>query len=308
MSPLRFRALDGANLDDFCAGLDDGQLQDRLAHNIAVGTVRPEWCWTAYDEDGVRLARHYWWGPPDATAPIVFTSLDNHDATAAVELLRHAREQLHVVEAWSEVSLPAGVEGDPWTTKPGEVALLEGAGFRFQVDRVRIEWTAAATPTAPPTRLAFRPAGSVREEDLVELFVSVADGSLDHSMQQDRTIMSEGAEARKRVDFLRRYPGTEDRFVVATDDGGRMVGYVAPAWSNGVGVVAEIGVAQPFRGQGYVHDLLAHATCTLVAAGARRIVADTDCVNTPMRAAFARAGYREFARRWDWGWRHGSET
>jgi RimJ/RimL family protein N-acetyltransferase len=235
----------------------------------------------------------------------VFTPLDQRDTASAVALLRHARDQLHVVEAWSEVTLPADVAGDPWTSKADEVAVLEGSGFRFEVDRVRLEWTAADASTAPATGLHFRPAGSVPEEDLVALFVSVADGSLDHSMQQVRTIMTAAAEARKRLEFLRHYPGVEQRFVVATDDNDQTIGYVAPAWSNGVGVVAEIGVAEPFRGRGHVNELLAHATRTLADAGARRIVADTDCANTPMRAAFARAGYREFARRWDWGWRSG---
>ncbi|MGH3622037.1 MAG: hypothetical protein ACRDQ5_09640 [Sciscionella sp.] len=41
----------------------------------------------------------------------------------------------------------------------------------------------------------------------------------------------------------------------------------------------------------------------LADAGAAWVRSDTDVGNTPMRAAFARAGYRECARRWDYRWR-----
>jgi RimJ/RimL family protein N-acetyltransferase len=301
----RYRPLERAELSEFCAGLDDAEtLQQRLADNIDAGTVRPQWCWTAYD--GARpVARHHWWGPRGADSPLVFVPLDSTDLDAAVGLLRHATDRLQVDEAWSEITLPVELDGDPWTVKATAVALLEGGGFRFQVDRVRIEWR--ADDGVPPVgdRLTFRPAADYDEADLVELFARVADGSLDHSMHEGRETLSDVDEARKRLHFLQHYPGVDDNFVVGLDSAGAAVGYVAPGRANTSGVIAEIGVAEAHRGNGYVHDLLAYGTRVLADAGLLRVVADTDCGNTPMRAAFTRAGYRVFARRWDWGWRRG---
>jgi RimJ/RimL family protein N-acetyltransferase len=65
----------------------------------------------------------------------------------------------------------------------------------------------------------------------------------------------------------------------------------------------ELGVAATHRGSGYAGELLAHGTMALAEAGAARVRSDTDVANTPMRAAFARAGYREFARSFDYHWR-----
>jgi RimJ/RimL family protein N-acetyltransferase len=300
-----FRTLDAGGLAGFCAGLRDApRQQQRLADSLALGTVRPEWCWTAYDEaSGRPLARQHWWGPAGSPAPMVFVPLDQTDPEAAVALLRHALAELHVVEAWSEIIVPVESAGDPWTLRPDAVTLLETTGFVFQVERVRLEWTPDHAIPAATAGLSIEPVDGVGPDDLVELFVAVSDGSLDHSMRTERLRVGPAAEALKRIDFLQRYPGIGGRSVVARDATGQLVGYVAPALANDVGVVAEIGVARPHRGRGYVHDLLAHATRVLAAEGAGRIVADTDCANAPMRAAFARAGYREFARRWDWGWR-----
>ena len=52
------------------------------------------------------------------------------------------------------------------------------------------------------------------------------------------------------------------------------------------------------RGRGYVDDLLAEITLILADEGAERIRADTDVPNTPMAAAFERAGYENFAIRY----------
>src|SRR5918996_5885201 len=63
-----------------------------------------------------------------------------------------------------------------------------------------------------------------------------------------------------------------------------------------------VGVVPEMRGRGYVDDLLATGTATLLEARAgdveaRTLRADTDVANTPMAAAFERAGWRRFAGR-----------
>jgi len=59
---------------------------------------------------------------------------------------------------------------------------------------------------------------------------------------------------------------------------------------------------RPAAWAGYVDELLSYGTGVLVRSGAARIVADTDAANRGMRAAFARAGYDEFASRRDYLW------
>lgn len=301
----RFAAQQGADPAEFAAGLDDARrLVERLTKDLRAGTTQPRWWWTAYDDArSVPVARQHWWGPPGQGKPIVVVQAQVVDVDAAAALLAHARDVMELPDAWSELTLEGDDDRDPWTAYPDRVAVLERAGFSFQIDRVRVEWLRGTPLPEPPTRLALRPASQLAETQLVELFAAVADGSLDHSMQEERLYGGREAEAARRLKFVRAYPGVGDRFAVGVDGTGTVVGYVAPAVDARLGIVAEIGVAEPFRGNGYVHELLASAVHELADAGADRIIADTDCPNKPMRAAFIRAGFREFARRWDWGWR-----
>ena len=68
-------------------------------------------------------------------------------------------------------------------------------------------------------------------------------------------------------------------------------------------IIAYIGVVPAHRGHGYIDDLLAEGTRLLVEQGVPRIRAATDVGNTPMAAAFARAGYVIFERQIDMAWR-----
>lgn len=62
--------------------------------------------------------------------------------------------------------------------------------------------------------------------------------------------------------------------------------------------IGYIGVVPEHRGRGYVNGLLASGTSTLLRiTDGLAICADTDVSNTPMAAAFERAGWRRFATR-----------
>ncbi|WME21635.1 GNAT family N-acetyltransferase [Brachybacterium sp. GU-2] len=56
--------------------------------------------------------------------------------------------------------------------------------------------------------------------------------------------------------------------------------------------VGYLAVLPQHRGHGYVDEILEYITRFHVGDGARRITATTDAVNTPMAAAFDRAGYK----------------
>jgi ribosomal protein S18 acetylase RimI-like enzyme len=292
----QLHALNEAEVSHFCPDLPD--VQRRLDGDLAIGTVRPQWCWQA-DDGGIVLARHHWWAPAGVDPPIVLVPVSSEDAGAAAQLIGHAARMLGVTRAWCSMTMDGG-SGDPWRDRARDVRALEAAGFSFAVDRVRVEWRAGVDP-APSTsmRLTFTPSTAYDADALVELFASVADGSLDHGMRTEAARLGPVAEARERLGLLAGYPGLDNGFLVASRDSD-VVGYVAPAVDAGLGVVAEIGVARAHRGHRYADDLLAHSVEVLRSAGVTRIVADTDCANTPMRSAFARAGFREHARRWDW--------
>ncbi len=70
-----------------------------------------------------------------------------------------------------------------------------------------------------------------------------------------------------------------------------------PSANSGGPVVGFLGVLPSHRGHGYVDDLLAEITADLADMDAQRITADTDATNTPMAAAFDRAGYHRFGIR-----------
>ena len=72
---------------------------------------------------------------------------------------------------------------------------------------------------------------------------------------------------------------------------------VIPSRSATSASVSYLGVLPAQRGRGHVDDLLAEITHVHAADGAPQITADTDTTNTPMAAAFARAGYRVTQRR-----------
>jgi RimJ/RimL family protein N-acetyltransferase len=75
-----------------------------------------------------------------------------------------------------------------------------------------------------------------------------------------------------------------------------------PAEPPGFLTIFYVGVVPRMRGQGYVDDLLAAGTATLLEARRREgndrlLRADTDVANGPMAAAFERAGWKRFAGR-----------
>jgi RimJ/RimL family protein N-acetyltransferase len=299
-----FRPMRPGGLAAFCDRAENSAaLLKQLGGFLDAGSVLPEWCWTAAAAGGAVLARHYWWGLPGSGKPVVVTSVSAGDPTAAVGLLVHVRDRLGVEEARCEVVAPRGLGDNPSAVRSDLVAVLGGAGFGLEVSRVRVEWTPSAGIAPVAGRLTMLPARRVGEEALVGLFRAVGEGSLDHGMTAGRARLGEVAEARERLDFVRSFPAEPEWFTVGLTPGGEPVGYVAPGLAGGMPVVAEIGVAAAHRGHGYVNDLLAHATRVLAATGAERIRADTDRANGPMRAAFDRAGYQEFAWRDDYTWR-----
>ncbi len=305
--PLVFRTLEGATperIGALCAASDD-PLRDLtlVSECLADGTIKTEWCSSAEDSAGRLLASVSWWARPHTDVPMLVDVLSVVDAEAAAALIEHTRCQLGLTEAKAMLTNPReGGENRARTNELRAAALLQ-AGFSLAIDRVRIEWTGGALPE-DSGRLRYEPARDQTEERLVELFAAVGDGSLDHDMREKRELYGRETEARRRLHMALGYRGDYDWFAVGTDNAGELVGFVVSARANGDRpILAEIGVSAAHRGRRYVDDLLAHGTRILANNGAERIRSDTDNGNWPMRAAFQRANYREFATRTDYSWR-----
>ncbi len=136
---------------------------------------------------------------------------------------------------------------------------------------------------------------------------SVLDGTLDAYSRDDLTRMTARQSAeRQYADELARYTSPHDWWQVATLPGdGEPVGFVIPAHNGHHAIIAYLGVLPAHRGNGYIDDILAAGTRLLAAQDAPRIRAATDVGNTPMAAAFARAGYQAFQHRLDLTWPQG---
>lgn len=305
--PLVFRQLDAAatpeRLEALCAASDDPPRDLTLVSEcLADGTIRTEWCSSAEDSAGQLLASISWWAKPHSDIPMLVDVLSILDADAAAALIEHTRSQLGLTEAKAMLTYPHDAGDVRARANERRAAALRQAGFTVAVDRVRIEWTGGLREDSG--RLRYVPARDQAEDRLVELFAAVGDGSLDHDMQEKRERYGREGEARRRLQLALGYRGEYDWFAVGVNDTGELVGFVVSARVNGDRpILAEIGVSAAHRGHRYVDDLLAHGTGILADNGAERVRSDTDNGNWPMRAAFTRGNYREFASRTDYSWR-----
>jgi RimJ/RimL family protein N-acetyltransferase len=168
------------------------------------------------------------------------------------------------------------------------------AGLAEVVERLRYEWTVDIELRPRSTRLTF-----VEEPDnqvWVDLFVRVANGSLDAGTRRELARVGSDRAARNAVGAYRMLPGRRDWWRVAYS-GRERIGFAIPSSNENGHIVAYLGVLPEHRGNGYVNGILDESTHLLAGEGARRILADVDTANEPMVAAFERARYRNFAVR-----------
>ena len=110
-------------------------------------------------------------------------------------------------------------------------------------------------------------------------------------------------EAAKRLGHAWHRDHADDWFVVGLDSARQPVGFVQCAMvDRDRAILAEIGVVESQRGHRHVDELLAYGTGVVLDAGVKTLVSTTDQENRVMRAAFARAGYVEFAAQRDFLW------
>jgi RimJ/RimL family protein N-acetyltransferase len=310
---MRFRPTTEADLDRVLAVTVDEPVgwidADRYLAELAERMYRPEWTWIAEEDDRV-VARALWWGRSDSTHPIALDCLyvdpavsgaasgdvlDEGRAAVAAKLL------LAGLQAFAEQAVNQPVQyavklAGGWRDDPAAAAALAwrrtaalAAGLTDEVERLQFQWTPEAGLPETGGRLTFERAG---DEEFVELFRRIAEGSLDAETRSNVAAMGAEATARAEVEFYLSCPGERDWWRVARTQDGEVAGVAVPSATPYHVNVGYLGVVPEMRGRGYVGELLAEITAIHAAAGAQIVTATTDLGNAPMAAAFRRAGYR----------------
>ena len=291
-----FRTMVESDLETVLTCLDNPSVntttRPRFVDYLKTRAYRPEWTWLALDgEELAGLA--VWWGFPEGDHPL------------ALDCLYAAPSVTDPLPMWTELirQVPAPVEyhiftqpdrrDDPEIT--ARLKAAEAAGLSTLTERLRYEWSTAVPLPERSTRLRF--VADPSDEAFVDAFERISVGSLDAATRAGIARMGARAYAQEDVDDYKMMPGPRDRWRLAYDAAGELVGCALPSANAGGPVVGYLGVVPEQRGHGYVDDLLAEITWLLAERGATIIRADTDVGNAPMAAAFDRAGYRVFAIR-----------
>lgn len=266
-----------------------------LFEEMGTGNYRPEWSWIA-EQDGQSIGRAVWWGSATADRPATLDCLlVAHTAeppeNVGAALIRAGIEAFGVGPAlefkvdvdvdW--VSDPTAVQAVRWRERAARAG-----GFRRTTERVSFARTDAGPRPDRSRRLLFIPA---TDEVFRSMFARVAAGSLDaHTIDM---VIREGVDnlADDDLKFYLSLPGNRDTWQIATQRDGATVGFIIPTRTAYDASISYLGVLPEHRGQGYVHDLLAEMVHVHHDDGQQRIVGTTDAANTPMRAAFDRAGF-----------------
>ncbi|WP_185027648.1 GNAT family N-acetyltransferase [Streptomyces candidus] len=290
-------------------------LDHELADDLAQGRRRPSWMWVAVREGRV-LARVAWWSGRGGDTPLALDFFDLDDTLPEPERSGIGRELfVRAAEAvlpedvgtWPEYSryVPADWRENDAARDAVEarMRILESAGARLLVERLRLEWRPGARVAEPSGRLVFRPVAD--REDLLALMTPVMEGTVDAHGLAD---IASGLDFRQAAelhydDELAHFTSPRSWWRIAElADGGGPVGFVVPARNNYHPIIAYVGVLPVHRGNGYIHEILAEGTRVLAAEDVPRIRAATDLGNVPMAEAFARAGYVNFERALNMSW------
>jgi RimJ/RimL family protein N-acetyltransferase len=236
--------------------------------------------------DGRVVARAAWWAGPHDCAPRTLDWFDFTEPGAAVQLLRTAPFRTEY-----QLKLPPGWRDRPAVAQAAHarISAVQAAGLTPLVERYHYRWTPDCGLPARPGRLEFR--AEPDDAVLLDIFRRVHQDTLDAHARRIVAAAGRYAAAREDLRILRSMPGPREWWRLAYTSGGDLVGFTAPSRAGQYPVIGYVAVLPEQRGHGYGYDLLAEATHLLVAEGAGRIEADTDITNTPMAAAFAKAGY-----------------
>jgi RimJ/RimL family protein N-acetyltransferase len=305
---MQFRPITPAELTAFVTIAGDADrsaaFERQIQSFIANDMTRPQWLWVA-EHEGYWRGRVVYTGNRGEATPECLDWLDvvpaPDEMTIAADLIRESLKQiyppsLHQIEAILDD--PSELAGDPQRF----ATLLTAVGFRLTLDRRKFEWISGDPIPPPSARLVFRTLAEVGDATFIETMARITEGTLDHYTQESVRAVGPLEAARRHFHEEQHYQKRWEPhwWQMGYLPDGQIVGIVMPAENHRWPNIGYIGVIPEQRGHGYVHDLLAHGTRTLIAEGVQRIIADTDVGNVPMANAFLHMGYRQYATRQIW--------
>lgn len=309
---MRTRPVHAGELDLFveAAGQPDHrkETQQYLESMFAAGSMRPEWCFVIQEEEGRPVGRVAFWTLPGTEKPFALVLLDvpweGDHVGVGTRLLGDVLDEARRLGAEEiEHVLDAPPMRPQFQHCPEKrIEVLEGAGFAFRRETDRFDWR-GESPPAVPGRLSFLTLEEVGEDAFIDAMSRVSEGTLDREIRGERERLGPQGAARDFFEDARRVKHEPSWWRLAYEGpGGDLAGLVMPAEPPGFLTVFYVGVVPEMRGRGYVDDLLAAGTVTLLGARAeggaeKPLRADTDVANAPMAAAFGRAGWARFAGR-----------
>jgi RimJ/RimL family protein N-acetyltransferase len=273
------------------ARIDSSRLRDEMA----TGNYRPEWTWIA-EQGGEPIGRALWWGKATAERPATLDCLLVEDIADNPEDVGAALIRAGLESFGSGPALEFNVDVDAdWMSDPAAVRALRwreraarAGGFRRTTERVSFARADADPRPERSLRLLF---ASASDDVFRGMFARIAAGSLDAHTVDMVTRQGIDALADDDLAFYLSLPGDRAAWQIATLHDGTTVGFIIPTRTAYDASISYLGVLPQHRGNGYVHDLLAEMIHVHHDGGQQRIVGTTDAANTPMRAAFDRAGF-----------------
>jgi predicted N-acetyltransferase YhbS len=284
------------------------EVEQYLKSMFAAGSMRPKWCLVAEEEQGDRpLGRVAFWTLPGMEEPFALVLLDvPWDGDYMGVGTRLLGDALDMARALGAKEIEHVVDDPPMRPQfqyhpERRVELLTSVGFAFRRETGRFEWR-GGEPPAIPGRLRFRTLEEVGEDAFVGAMRMVSEGTLDREIRGERERLGAQEAAREFFDDARRVEHDPSWWRLAYTPEEHLAGLVMPAEPPGFLTIFYVGVLPGMRGRGYVDDLLAAGTATLLEVQRRDVNekplrADTDVANGPMAAAFERAGWTRFAGR-----------
>lgn len=284
--------------------------------------LRPGWFFVL-EENGSPIGGVAYWAIPSAEKPSDFVLLnlpwERKDVVDLGEMLiRESMSQLGLFELGHVLDFPSSYP--QWQQHPElRQAILERLGLVLKRETFRFTWNNELPPPQPSSRLRFVSLPDIREDSMrqkgveppdveekqereaeTNFFVGiiswVSQGTLDRAIRSEIDEYGAYKQAWMLWEELSRMEHEPSWWQIAYLED-EVVGFVMPTCSPGAGTIGYIGVVPEQRGKGFIDDLLAQGTRTLLEAGSTLINTDTDVNNEPMIDAFLHAGYVQFARR-----------
>jgi GNAT superfamily N-acetyltransferase/RimJ/RimL family protein N-acetyltransferase len=280
------------------------EVEQYLKSMFAAGSMRPEWCFVA-EEEGHPVGRVAFWTLPGMEAPFALVLLDvDRDGDYAAVGTRLLSDILDEARALGAEEIEHVIDEPPMRPQfqhdaQRRISLLKSAGFSLRRETSRFEWRGTEPPGSAGGS-TFRTLEEVGENAFVAAIEKASEGTLDREIGQERERRGAKRAAQEFFEDAQRVTYDPSWWRLAYAPNGELAGRVMPAEPPGFLTLFYIGVVPMMRGQGYVHDLLAAGTATLLEAQSKNekpLIADTDVANVPMAAAFERARWTRFAGR-----------